>query len=66
MTDEHYTDDARLDSRVTGQRQPPHGTAPFPLISSTDSRTDVPAEMTSSTIKMRPARGAPMITPPSP
>ena len=44
----------------------PAGVAPCARIRSTDSRTDVPAEMTSSTISTRPASGAPMTLPPSP
>ena len=44
----------------------PAGVAPPARISSTDSRTEVPAEITSSTINTRPDRGAPTMVPPSP
>jgi len=40
--------------------------APCALMIATDSPTDVPAEMTSSTMTTRPASGAPMTVPPSP
>ena len=40
--------------------------APLARINSTDSRTEVPAEITSSTIITRPDSGAPMMLPPSP
>ena len=44
----------------------PAGLAPAAPISSTDSRIDVPAVMTSSTITTRPRSGAPTTVPPSP
>ena len=44
----------------------PAGLAPCARIRSTDSRTDVPAVITSSTISTRPRNGAPTTTPPSP
>ena len=42
------------------------GDAPAARIISTDSRTEVPAEMTSSTMSTRPVSGAPTRVPPSP
>ena len=42
------------------------GVAPAALIRSTDSRTEVPAEITSSMISTRPLTGAPTSVPPSP
>jgi len=44
----------------------PAGCAPAARISATDSRTAVPAVITSSTTSTRPASGAPTTVPPSP
>ena len=44
----------------------PEGVAPLALMSDTDSRTEVPALMTSSMMTTRPFKGAPTIVPPSP
>ncbi len=44
----------------------PAGSAPAARMVPIDSRTEVPAEMTSSMISTLPARGAPTIVPPSP
>jgi hypothetical protein len=42
------------------------GVAPAARIMAIDSRTDVPAEITSSMISTRPCTGAPTSVPPSP
>ena len=44
----------------------PQGVAPAALIIAIDSRTEVPAEITSSMISTRPLTGAPTSVPPSP
>jgi hypothetical protein len=44
----------------------PTGVAPAAWISAIDSRTDVPAEITSSTMTTRPRSAAPISEPPSP
>ena len=44
----------------------PAGTAPWDRINCTDACTEVPAEITSSTISTLPRSGAPTTTPPSP